>query len=171
MEAQPLQQPTSSSYARPQQPTDPSAAALPTETLLQIFQLGMDGQDVLKRQATRIQLSKVCYRWSQVAGSSGEYAVKSSDQAHMLASSLRQSTGGRRVRSLVLIAEEMGDGAHRTAGAALLKTCTAVERLDLRLGNGGYFGDDLVEALRGLRSLKEFVMSRRSHVLSNRLHL
>ncbi|ORY88770.1 hypothetical protein BCR35DRAFT_329678 [Leucosporidium creatinivorum] len=53
MDKEALQQPTSTTYNRPQQPADSPAAALPAETLLQIFEIA----NAAPRRLARVRLA------------------------------------------------------------------------------------------------------------------
>ncbi|ORY82414.1 hypothetical protein BCR35DRAFT_303834 [Leucosporidium creatinivorum] len=138
MDAQPAQQPTSTTYARPQQPEDSPAAALPTETLIRILELAMEEEDPFERQGTRRSFGGVCYHWHSVVPSPTEYAVSSATEARKLARALKlklksASEDRPQVHSLAirLAATNSVDCSGKTA--QLLDACRGVEHLSIDL--------------------------------------
>ncbi|ORY57113.1 hypothetical protein BCR35DRAFT_309703 [Leucosporidium creatinivorum] len=176
MDIQPDQQPASTAYARPRQPADSPAAALPTETLQHILELALeDDEDPFERQSTRRSFSKVCYHWYTVVPSPIEYAVSSARSARKLALRLRQSTSdpGEKVRSLVIRLDAVNGVNRGGRTAKLLEACRNVEHLSIDLKSaltGGYMCDGggmgyrLYEAAKKLKGLRVLELLEEAYV-------
>jgi hypothetical protein len=159
MEAHQDQQFTSSTTARPVQPPDAPAAALPTETLAQVFNLALEGLNSWDRQRARLELAQTCIQWYTAAEPGRELAVKDTQMAEAVAQSLDMQGAGAKVRSLSMEIE--ADGPERSKRAtAHVSACPQLDSLELVAagnlylgaagGRGCQFGNPLNQALRGL---------------------
>ncbi|ORY82320.1 hypothetical protein BCR35DRAFT_331385 [Leucosporidium creatinivorum] len=134
------QKPTSSTYARPRQPADSPAAALPSETLTQILELSLHDLSPAARQDTRFAFSEVCRHWYDLATAtaSNELFVSNSSKAERLAASLLLSSADRqrKVRTLVVEVEIKGKTTSRGKKLEkMLLCCPKLERLHLTLAD------------------------------------
>ncbi|ORY82384.1 hypothetical protein BCR35DRAFT_303793 [Leucosporidium creatinivorum] len=159
MEAQPAQQPTSTTYTRPQQPADAYAATLPVETLTRIFELAKEGvQDPFDRQNMRWSFQEISCQWSIAVGKQRDYAVGYERQAEALGNALRSSGREDEVRSLALSQKLMGGSQGATV--ELLKLCSALKKLELiRVGRfySAYGDEEALEAMSKLKEVQEVV--------------
>ncbi|ORY82369.1 hypothetical protein BCR35DRAFT_331434 [Leucosporidium creatinivorum] len=136
MDDQPAQQPTSTTYARPQQPAEAFASTLPVETLTRIFELALEGfvwPDEDKGQAQRIKYGLVCRSWCSAALPLPHYVVTSSIKAERLAKMLKAARRSNHIVTSIDIAASVDEGAGRGPRIAkLLAQCPKLERLVLQ---------------------------------------
>ncbi|ORY82405.1 hypothetical protein BCR35DRAFT_83338 [Leucosporidium creatinivorum] len=135
MDAQSAQQPTSTTYARPQQPAEAFAATLPVETLSRIFELALqhfEWPNEEKGQAQRVNYGLVCRSWCSAALPLPHYTVSSSAKAQRLAQVLQATDRSRQaVRSLDITSEGEKVSGRGAKIAKLLSLCPKLERLTL----------------------------------------
>ncbi|ORY82411.1 hypothetical protein BCR35DRAFT_352240 [Leucosporidium creatinivorum] len=131
MDAQPAQQPTSTTYARAQQPADSPAAALLTETLIRVFELALEEEeDPFERQKLRWRFQKVSWQWSTAVGEQREYAVTTDKEAQALKRAISMTGRSDEVQSLALTTSNLDLAPWKEE---LLQLCSAVNKLELSL--------------------------------------
>ncbi|ORY82397.1 hypothetical protein BCR35DRAFT_303810 [Leucosporidium creatinivorum] len=134
MDAQPAQQPTSTPYARPRQPEDSPAAALPTETLIRVLELAMEAEwSPFDRQRMRWRFQKVSWQWWKALGEQKEYAVRTEEETQALKQALSTTGRGGVVQSLAL-GMTLRDQHDDPSPAELVVLCTAIKELKVQIG-------------------------------------
>ncbi|ORY52836.1 hypothetical protein BCR35DRAFT_18680 [Leucosporidium creatinivorum] len=168
MATEQAQQPPAARITRPQQPTDAPAASLPTETVVQILN---EGLDLWGRQKARMRFARVCVAWYGAVEVGRELIVKDTKVAERCAKSLIKGGSERRdrIRSLSIKIEENGAGRGQRI-ADLVSACRQTETLQLlgigpRLGTWAcHLGKPLTQALKSLRNIKSFEINSSSRL-------